>query len=244
MTESISKLSCQRAFFVMVLAAASLLQGCSLTSNSGTSKAMLNDSQPVQAYSATSRFPADVQTVAVLPVTVSTDLNSGYEDKAAAIITRKLPVEVQSLGIFRPTMISSDLVEKWTGRMMWSLEDELPLGFLETIARESGCDAILFSEVTEYRPYQHPAVGLRFNLIRASEENMETIWQMDHLFELNPSEKSYADRDPLWLERQVNLNRILDLPEGHPAVRTRSHFPLELFVQAALRTSFQTIPRR
>lgn len=203
---------------------------------------VISQERPIQAFRQSSRFPFDIQTVAVLPVTIAGAVNSGILEDARNKVQAYLPEISQNQGVFRGTIVSKERLELWSGRLYWSLDQVLPRGFIQTIGQESGCEGVLFTEVTEYQPYKQPSIGLRFHLVRASDG--ETIWQMDHLFEVGDTHLAFSDRKGKGSRKHINLNKILGLPEGDPTVTGRPYFPTNLLVRESLRISFLTMPQR
>lgn len=216
-----------------------LFSGCSTVDEK---PAIIDEERPIQAFRQSSRFPGDIQTVAVLPVTIPGGNNSGLMEDAQRKVQKFLPELVTDKGVFRGTFVTKETLELWSGRLFWSLDDALPRGFIENIANESGSQGILFTEVTEYQPYKYPSIGLRFHLIRASDG--ETVWQMDHLFEVGDTHLAFSDRKSGGLKKHFNLDKILGLPEGNPSFTGRPYFPTNLLIRESLRISFLTMPQR
>ena len=63
----------------------------------------------------------------------------------------------------------------------FSADDKLPQDFLQKVRDEFGCDAVMFSVLTQYRPYPPLAVGWKLRLVDAVDG--QTWWTSDEVFD-------------------------------------------------------------
>ena len=87
---------------------------------------------------------------------------------------------------FEVVQISREELWRLTGRADWTGEEVLPANILDSLKKESGCDAVLFCELTEFRAYPPLAVGWRLKLVDVRQK--KTIWAGDEHFDAgNPA---------------------------------------------------------
>ncbi len=182
-------------------------------------------------HQANRKLAKDIRRVAVLPVTCDrsdADMEAGRETLDALIReelgkTRKFQVV---------TVLPEDLLA-WTGRKSWTAEEVLPRTVLPVLREKLGCDAVLFSRVTQFRPYPPLAVGLDLKLVVAGDA--EQIWVLDEVFDAgDPSvavsaRRFHQDRDPM--------------PAALADSRTVLVSPTE-FGRYAANAAFETLPAR
>ena len=151
----------------------SLLCGC--VSN----PANLLTYNPDNIHRSNPTLPANVQRLAVLPLSASSqscDLDEGRE--ALEPILREELIATKRFEVLQPT---TETLRSYTGRTIWSASDELPPDLLEQLNKAVGCDAVLFSELTLFRPYPPIAVGWRFRLVEV--HSKEVLWAADEIFD-------------------------------------------------------------
>jgi hypothetical protein len=137
------------------------------------------------------RLPGDVRRVAVLPLTC---------DGARAVVAEGrdalepvLRTELGKTRRFELVVVSPDTLRRLTGRNQWAADEALPADFFQALRAETGCDAVLFSRLTEFRPYPPLAVGWRLHLVdcRGAEEK-EIWWAVDEVFDAGKDEVAAA----------------------------------------------------
>jgi len=79
-----------------------------------------------------------------------------------------------------------------TGRSGWSGEEKLPIDFFDKLKDKLGVDAVLFSQLTQYRAYEPLAVGWRLKLMDA--EVPRILWAVDEVFDARVPEIAAAAR--------------------------------------------------
>ena len=68
-----------------------------------------------------------------------------------------------------------------TGRESWTADDELPRDFFEKLHAATGCDAVLFVELTRFQPYPPLQIGWKARLVDCYEG--QTWWAFDGVFD-------------------------------------------------------------
>lgn len=122
------------------------------------------------------RLPDDLHRVAVLPVHGGT--LAGVESLAA--LERALVGALQKQQRFEVVVVSRDECQRLFGATDFSSVAALPHGFLEQVAARYTVDAVLFTDLTVYRPYQPLSLGLRAKL--AGTRDVRMVWAFDEVF--------------------------------------------------------------
>lgn len=187
--------------------------------------------KPDNVYRALKQLPVSIRRVAVLPPTcdaAQSDLISGL-DTLSSVITEELGKTKK----FELVTVTPEQLRAWTGRTTWQAEETLPANLLQNIHEQLGCDAVLFSRLTQYRAYPPLAVGFSFKL--AEVERAELVWVVDEIFDASePSVVNSARRYQLTREQLpsslADSRSILNSPSG--------------FGRYAANSVFQTLPAR
>ena len=140
--------------------------------------------KPHNIFRASSKLPGEIKRVAVLPLACDgrqTDLAAGRDALEPVLFAELIKAKH-----FEVVQISREELWRLTGRADWTGEDVLPANILAALKKESGCDAVLFCELTEFRAYPPLAVGWRLILVDA--RGRKTLWAGDEHFDAgNPA---------------------------------------------------------
>lgn len=130
-------------------------------------------------YLAGQKIPQEIRRIAMLPLTSpQNDISSRSGIDALQPI---LYVELTKARLFEVFPISNEKLAEWTGKPTWDRDEVLPADFLVKIKEQTGCDAVLFSQLSLYRPYPPLAVGWRLMLVKA--DGGDVIWSIDEIFD-------------------------------------------------------------
>jgi hypothetical protein len=134
---------------------------------------------PTNVYKAQEKLPVTWRRVAVLPVTVEGTDNVAESGRATqeAVLWR----ELGKCRAFEVVMVSPQQLTDWTERSQWSAEEKLPANLMAQIRDATGCDAVLFARLTQYRPYRPVAVGWSLKLVDRSGQTV--LWAADEVFD-------------------------------------------------------------
>jgi hypothetical protein len=135
-------------------------------------------------------MPAKVRRVAVLPMTAGRrDLtfDAGLEALQPVLLT-----ELTKREAFEVDFVSPDQLGDWTGKRAWTAEEKLPQNFFDVLREASGCDAVLFCRLTEFRPYAPMAVGWHMTLVTVGEPKI--LWASDRVFDAGDAGTGNAAR--------------------------------------------------
>lgn len=131
---------------------------------------------------------------------------------------------------FEVVALSRDVAWQRFRAQAFSSAGALPHNFMATLAREYAADAVLFVDLTVYRPYQPLGLGLRAKL--ATMDGSRLVWTFDDLFSADDSRVAQSAR-----------NHFLDLDRSVPADMT--HGVLQSpsrFATYATTAMFSTLP--
>jgi hypothetical protein len=163
---------------VAVLTAVTLLAGGCAASPGSLDRFLGVEAPPFNPvnYRGDSRLPADLHRVAVLPVCGGA--LAGPE--AAAALDAVLVEELQRQMRFEVVVVSREDCRRLFGASEYSSVGALPHGFLDRLAARYAVDAVLFTDITVYRPYQPLSIGLRAKL--AAVRDVRLVWAFDEVF--------------------------------------------------------------
>ncbi len=122
---------------------------------------------------------SEIRRVAVLPVTG--DLTQQQIGAGRDLLNRILPEELGKTRKFELIPVTPETLRQWTGRTSWTAEERLPADFFKRLRDELGCEAVLFSRVTQFHAYPPMAVGLQLKLVDA--QFAEPLWAADEVID-------------------------------------------------------------
>jgi hypothetical protein len=158
---------------------------------SGAHRGNTADFRPSNIYHGAERLPRSVKRVLMLPLAVSE--TGGFQVPAVRdSLGPILKAELVRANRFEVVTLAPELLVRWTGREQWLAADELPLDFFDRLREETGCDAVLFSELTTYRPYPPLALGWRIQMV--SSDGPLVWWALDEVFDASEPAVAQAAR--------------------------------------------------
>lgn len=146
--------------------------------------------QPSNVYQANKQLGNSVKRVAILPLGTLTHEPSMEFGRNAL-----WPLLLGELGrskLFELVIVSGDELRSLTGRDEWVPDDRLPSNLFEKLQGKLAVDAILFSQLTAYRPYEPVAIGWRLKLVDVNEP--EVLWAIDEVFDARLPEVAASAR--------------------------------------------------
>lgn len=176
-------------FSLFALLGAIVLAGCR-TLPSGDS--VSGDSyKPTNVHRSAETLPPTLRRVAVLPLTAAGD-RPGL-DAGAATIGPLVAPQLGAFGLVEAVEVSAADLARWTGRPKLRLVQELPADVLESIRRQTGCDAVLFGDLTQFSAFPPLSIGLRLSLVEV--QTGRIVWSVDEVLDAgNPAVASGARR--------------------------------------------------
>jgi len=135
--------------------------------------------EPMNVHQSTGTLPDSIRRVAFLPVVssrTSHELKSGVDALQPILLN-----ELARLGAFELVPVSEETLIRLTGLPKWTAEQALPRDFFEKLKAETGCEAVLFGNLTEYHPYRPIRIGWSLKLVEVEEAGI--IWSVDESFD-------------------------------------------------------------
>jgi hypothetical protein len=223
------------------LLAASLLAGCRALPQL---PAQVQDLGPVykptNIYRRTNLLPAEVRRVAVFPLTTTTS-SSAFLQAGVETLEPLLYAELEKAKRFEVIPVTPQQMKQWTGQDSWRSDEQLPPDLFERINAGTGCDAILFCQLTRYQPYPPLAVGWKFSLVQnpktvvaaPGNPHPQILWTADEVLD--------AGDPPVATGARAYYSQHLrnDAPSADPATMLSS--PTR-FGQYTLATLLATLP--
>ena len=124
-------------------------------------------------------LPANLQRVAVMP------LMPGRGNRAAErgvpLIQQAFTEELSRARVFDVVTLTPNGLDTLVGVQALYADSRLPIEFISKIKEETGCQAVLFSELTTFRAYPPVAVGWKLHLFDLETE--ELVWAADEVFD-------------------------------------------------------------
>jgi hypothetical protein len=176
-------------------------------------------------------LPAHIRRVAVLPLTVLP--KGAVAESGQATLAPLVEAELIRAARFEVTAVAAESLGRWTGRNLWAGEEALPPDFFERVRAETGCDAVLFSLLTEYEPYPPLAIGWRIKLVDCHFSKI--VWSVDETFNAGAPEVING-------ARRYSQSNLRQTPVGADSMNIL-RFPRG-FGHYTLSTIFETLPAR
>lgn len=139
-----------------------------------------------------------IRRVAMLPLCYEQEIGRDSSD-----LDTSFHAELTKTTLFEVVWISRSQLETMVGRRQISSVETVPTELFSQLASQFGVDAVLFTDVTHYFPYQPIAVGVRCKL--ADIHNGEIRWAFDHLFDSGKPSVAVAARHFYLTNSQTNL---------------------------------------
>jgi hypothetical protein len=159
---------------------------------------------PANFHLAGRKLPDAIRRVAVLPTTSAPGnaaAKAGLETVEPLLLD-----EFPKAAHFEIVRITREKLEALTGKPQLRADEKLPPDLLEKLREESGCQAVLFSELTVYRAY--PPLGVGWKLALFSLEDGQALWNLDELFDAGVPAIANSARRHL-LQHQATASPLL-----------------------------------
>jgi hypothetical protein len=150
---------------------------------------------PSNVYIYSLSLPASLRRVALLPLTMASAVAS--QEAGVEALEPLLQPELEKTKRFEVVSVSGDQLRQLTGQPAWRADEPLPLDFFDRLQKATGCDAVMFCQVTRYQPYQPLAVGWKLNLASktaATNAQPQILWSVDEVLDAGESQVANAAR--------------------------------------------------
>ncbi len=141
-------------------------------------------------------MPAGIRRVLLLPVYGG----SLAEPESAATLDDAVLTALQKQNRFEVVFLAREDALRRFGSAEFSSTGALPHGLLQTLRDSYACDAVLFVDVTAYKPYRPQVLGFRAKL--AQVDDMRLVWNFDEVVSadspevINSVRRYYYRKDP------------------------------------------------
>jgi hypothetical protein len=189
---------------------------------------------PSNVYVYSLSLPASLRRVALLPVTTAGAVAS--QEAGVEALEPVLQTELEKTKRFEVVTVSGEQLRQLTGQAAWRADEPLPLDFFDRLQKATGCDAIMFCQVTRYQPYQPLAVGWKLNLASktaATNAQPQLLWSVDEV--LDAGEPQVAKAARTYYMQHVHAEQS----QADPGTILRSP---SLFGRFSLSALFATLP--
>jgi hypothetical protein len=124
-------------------------------------------------------LPPDLKRVLVLPLAYGQ--SAGDVSGGCQTFNPVLRAALVKTGKFEVVAADPETLRSCTGQLGWTGEEALPPNFFDGLKRVYGCDAVLFCELTTFRPNAPLAIGWRLKL--ADARTGKILWAADEIFD-------------------------------------------------------------
>jgi len=193
----------RKPFSILILALACVLwTGCKLSSL--TDPIIGPSYKPANIYVKPGAWETGIHRVAILPLAYQETLPDAVSGRDN--LEPLLRTELAKAQRFECVSVTPAALKKWTNREKWSAADLLPGDMIQTLKTEVGCDAVLFAELTQYRPYAPIVIGWNLKLVSVSSQDI--LWSVDETFDA--SQPSMANAARRYQQQRQSPNPVLD----------------------------------
>lgn len=186
----------RRVGCALLLAASGWLAGCETMDCKLPERVSGPDYQPGNIHRLPAGVPEAVRRVAVLPLVA--DARGAQAEAGVEAMQSVLVAELTRAGAFEIVGVSVEELTHATGRGRWRAEEPLPAALLQQLRARHGCEAVLFSRLTQYRAYPPLALGWSFKLVECPPKAgavPRILWAADEVFDAgNPAVVNSARR--------------------------------------------------
>jgi hypothetical protein len=135
--------------------------------------------KPTNIYRKSPSLDPEVKRVAVLPMTTLQPTEAFQ--KGVDSLQPLLHAELEKAKRFEMITITPEQLQNWTGQRVWRADEQLPPDFFDRLSEETGCQGVLFDQLTRYQPYQPVAVGWKLTLVFNKQHQI--YWAADEVFD-------------------------------------------------------------
>lgn len=165
-------------------------------------------------YLVDDQLPDHVRRIAMLPLTSAYDTHTATGGRES--LQPVLYGELSKSRLFEIVQVTEKQLEQWTGKRQWNAEDELPADFMVKIRDGTACNAILFNNLSYYRPYPPIAVGWRLLLVDSNDG--QTLWSLDEVFDAGEPRVANSVRRFVLANEQANAELTKEIGTRYGSV--------------------------
>jgi hypothetical protein len=140
--------------------------------------------KPLNIFLSSPTLPPDLKRVLVLPM--AGGQSAGDVSGGCQTLDPVLRAALVKTGKFEVVIANPETLRSCTGQLGWTGEETLPVNFFASLRQVYGCDAVLFCELTTFRPNEPLAIGWRLKLAEA--KTGQILWAIDEIFDAGNKE--------------------------------------------------------
>jgi hypothetical protein len=187
--------------------------------------------KPSNIYSNSPNLNSEIKRVAILPMT-ALQPTEGFQAGVDSL-QPLLGAELDKAKRFELIVVTPEELRRWTGQRVWRADEQLPPEFFDRLHEETGCQAVLFDQLTRYQPYQPIEVGWKLTLVANKERQI--CWAADEVFDGGDEAVANAAR----VYESDHIATQSPIPDADAILNSPSRFG-----QYTLHALFVTLPQR
>jgi hypothetical protein len=155
-----------------------LVAGCALVPPEAR-RALAAPYKPANVYLREAALPPDLRRVAVLPLPLNRDYSSQAD--GAELLAPVFATELSKRHLFEVICVTPEQLPAPAGTTGWSADGKLPQNLLQRLHDLTGCDAVIFVNLTVFQPYPPLSTGWKARLVDCTRQ--QTWWAVDEVFD-------------------------------------------------------------
>jgi hypothetical protein len=182
-------------------------------------------------YAQPPKLLASLQRVALLPIASATqlaDLPEGCEEMTPILLDELVRTKKFEVVPVKPLDLRFS-----TGTARWTGAESMPTNFFPTLQRRTGCDAVLFCELTEFKAYPPLVMGWRFKLVDV--RTTAILWAADEVFD---------EHNPILAQKKTIFKKISDKLTHLDEEAWVAETSPQVFGHKSLSAVLKTLPER
>lgn len=182
---------------------------------------------PTNVYKKSDYLPDEVKRVVLLPI-----YTQAIEGTLLNELDHVFYTELLKMNRFETVLVTRDFLREHFSVLQVASTEALPAHFIQKLLDIVDSDAVLFLDLTTYRPYMPISIGVRAKL--AQKQGGDIVWAFDDVFDSGePSVAAAASlfqnenyrlgypadlansilKSPLWFSKYVAHNVFCSLPQ-------------------------------
>lgn len=167
----------QKKYFTFCLYALCLwLVGCYATDRAEYQSALIPSYNPSNVFALSDEIQQNINRVALLPI-----YNNYYARNILEPLDRSFNMELGQMQLFEVVTVSENDLKELFGASQFDSTQRLPHDFFSKIKAYYNADAVMFVDLTSYKPYKPMVMGIRAKLV--STENVTILWSFESIYD-------------------------------------------------------------
>lgn len=155
-----------------------LLAGCRVVPPS-VRRTLAAPYQPENVYVRQLVLPEGIRRVALLPIPQNHE--DVLQSAGAELLEPVLKAELAKRNAFELIQVSPQTAAQAAQGDAWAAADPLPQDFFDRLSRATGCDAVIFASLTDFKPFPPLRTAWKMRLVDCRQHM--TWWAVDETFD-------------------------------------------------------------